>query len=124
MIGGTEAFTAVDRLGWLSVIPSQVADLEVEGGPVILVLLGIGTFLVASVLAVIVTYRFIEGYRRTGSRPILLLAVGMFFLAPAPMFARLFIANVEAIPLTVQMLVASLSELTGLLVVLYVIYTR
>jgi hypothetical protein len=99
-------------------------DIETEGGPLLVVLTGIVTFLVASVLAVIVTYRFIEGYRKTGSRPVLWLAIGMFFLAPAPMFIRLLTANIDAIPLSVQMLVPSLSELTGLVVILYVIYTR
>jgi hypothetical protein len=40
------------------------------------------------------------------------------------MFIRLLTANVDAIPLSVQMLVPSLSELTGLIIILYVIYTR
>jgi len=105
-------------------LQAQLAEFEVEGGEPIVVLLAIITFLVATVLSVIVTYRFIEGYRQTGSRPILLLATGMFFLAPAPMFIRLLTANIGLIPLTVQMLAPSLSELTGLLVILYVIYTR
>lgn len=78
---------------------------------------------VAGLLAVLVTYRFVEGYRRTDSRPVLLLAIGMFFLAPAPMFVRLVTANVDVAPIEVQTLAASLSELTGLLVLLYVVYT-
>ena len=102
----------------------QLVNVEVEGGPPLVVLTGVVTFLVATVLAVLVTYRFVEGYRRTNSRPVLLLAIGMFFLAPAPMFLRLLTGNVEAVPLSVQRLVASVSELTGLLVILYVVYTR
>lgn len=101
--------------------PQQV---EFEGGPPVIVLAGVISFLIASALAVVVTYRFIEGYRRTASRPVLLLAVGLFFLAPAPMFIRLLAANVAALPLVVRRLVTSLSELAGLLVVLYVVYVR
>lgn len=99
--------------------PQQV---EFEGGPPVIVLAGVISFLIASALAVVVTYRFIEGYRRTASRPVLLLAVGMFFLAPAPMFIRLLAANAAVLPLVARRLVTSLSELVGLLVVLYVVY--
>ncbi|MFQ3285790.1 MAG: hypothetical protein ACI9TI_002481 [Natronomonas sp.] len=103
--------------------PFVSSGIEVTGGPTTVVLLGIVTFLLASLLAVLVTYRFVEGYRRTDSRPVLLLAIGMFFLAPAPMFVRLVTANVDVAPIEVQTLAASLSELTGLLVLLYVVYT-
>ena len=102
--------------------PFVSSGIEVTGGPTTVVLLGIVTFLLASLLAVLVTYRFVEGYRRTDSRPVLLLAIGMFFLAPAPMFVRLVTANVDVAPIEVQTLAASLSELTGLLVLLYVVY--
>lgn len=116
-------YVAVRALEPLPVVigPQQV---EFEGGPPVIVLAGIISFLMASALAVVVTYRFIEGYRRTASRPVLLLAVGMFFLAPAPMFIRLLAANVAALPLIARRLVTSLSELAGLLVVLYVVYGR
>lgn len=125
MIGHAYYLTALSLVPSLSMrLQAQLAEFEVEGGGPIVVLLGILMFLVATVLSVIVTYRFIEGYRQTGSRPILLLATGMFFLAPAPMFIRLITSNIGAIPLTVQMLAPSLSELTGLLVILYVLYTR
>ncbi|MFC4541191.1 hypothetical protein ACFO5R_04515 [Halosolutus amylolyticus] len=101
-------------------VPLQV---DVEGGSPLVVFAALATFLVALVLAIVVTYRFVEGYRRTKARPILLLAIGMFLLAPAPMFIRLLVGNVAAIPLSVQLLATTLSELAGLLVVLYVVYT-
>ncbi|CCQ35693.1 uncharacterized protein Nmlp_1491 [Natronomonas moolapensis 8.8.11] len=123
--------TPVDRPAVVGRAPGTAAagpfvssGIEVTGGPATVVLLGIVTFLLASLLAVLVTYRFVEGYRRTDSRPVLLLAIGMFFLAPAPMFVRLVAANVDAVPGEVQTLAASLSELAGLLVLLYVVYTR
>ncbi|WP_436346713.1 DUF7521 family protein [Natronorubrum sp. FCH18a] len=97
--------------------------VTVEGGSTPVVLAAIVTFFAATVLAVLVTYRFVEGYRRTRARPILLLAVGMFLLAPAPMFVRLLAGNLEAVPLAAQLLLTTLSELCGLLVILYVVYT-
>jgi hypothetical protein len=129
MIGDARTH-AVDALVWASADPVPVAlqsalvEVDVEGGHPIVVVAGIVTFLAATVLSVAVTYRFIEGYRRTASRPVLLLAVGMFLLAAAPMFVRLVTPNVEAIPFGARTLATSLSELSGLLVILYVVYTR
>lgn len=56
--------------------PVQVS-VDSVGGSTPVVLAAIVTFFVATVLAVLVTYRFVEGYRRTKARPILWLAVGM-----------------------------------------------
>ncbi|TYT63902.1 DUF7521 family protein [Natrialba swarupiae] len=120
-ITSTRTLEAIARLGSIPVAPLQI---EVEGGSTPVVLAAIATFFVALVLSVLVTYRFVEGYRRTKARPILLLAVGMFLLAPAPMFIRLLVGNVAAIPLSVQLLTTTLSELSGLVVILYVVYSR
>ncbi len=102
--------------------PLQV-ETDVEGGETLVVLAAIVTFFIALGLAVLVTYRFVEGYRRTRRRPILLLAIGMFLLAPAPMFIRLLVGNIDPLPLSIQLLATTLSELCGLLILLYVIYT-
>ncbi|MEY7850379.1 hypothetical protein AB7C87_14420 [Natrarchaeobius sp. A-rgal3] len=120
-ITSTGTLEATTRLGSLPVAPLQI---EVEGGSTFVVLAAIATFFVALVLSVLVTYRFVEGYRRTKARPILLLAVGMFLLAPAPMFIRLLVGNVATIPLSAQLLTTTLSELSGLIVILYVVYSR
>ena len=109
---------------WIGALePSLPLQVDVEGGSMPVVLAAVVTFFVATVLAVLVTYRFIEGYRRTRARPILLLAVGMFLLAPAPMFVRLLAGNLEAVPLAAQLLLTTLSELCGLLIILYAVYT-
>ena len=120
-IGGFETPAAAGSLETsVSRLPLQVT---VEGGSTPVVVAALATFFVATVLAVLVTYRFVEGYRRTKARPILLLAVGMFLLAPAPMFVRLLAGNVAAVPLSSQLLLTTLSELCGLLIILYAIYT-
>ena len=103
-----------------ALVPAQVS---VEGGSTPVVLAALVTFFVATVLAVLVTYRFVEGYRRTRARPIMWLAVGMFLLAPGPMFIRLLAGNVAAVPLEAQLLLGTVSELCGLLVVLYAVYS-
>ncbi|WP_243645306.1 DUF7521 family protein [Natrarchaeobius chitinivorans] len=118
--------------GWVDALESAVShtlplaplQVEVEGGSTLVVLAAIVTFFVALLLSVLVTYRFVEGYRRTRARPILLLAVGMFLLAPGPMFVRLIVGNVAVIPLSAQLLTTTLSELCGLIVILYVVYSR
>ena len=107
----------------VSTLASLPLQVDVEGGSTPVVLAAVVTFFVATVLAVLVTYRFVEGYRRTRARPILLLAVGMFLLAPAPMFVRLLAGNVAAVPVSAQLLLTTLSELSGLLVILYAVYT-
>ena len=117
---------ALEALETLQTAGRALSPLQVtvEGGSTPVVLAAVATFFAATVLAVLVTYRFVEGYRRTRARPILLLAVGMFLLAPAPMFLRLLAGNVDPVPLSARLLLTTLSELCGLLVILYVVYTR
>ena len=100
-------------------MPLQVT---VEGGATATGVAAIVTFLVATVLAVLVTYRFLQGYRRSRSKPILLLAVGMFLLAPAPMLLRLLTGNVLTVTTPVRVLSTTAVEAMGLLVILAVIY--
>jgi hypothetical protein len=104
-----------------SLVPAQV---EFAGGSDPFVVAAFVTFFAAVVLSVVVTRKFVAGYRSTGSRAILWLAVGMFLLAPAPMFLRLLLGNVSAVDATTRGLATTLSELTGLLAVLYVVYRR
>jgi len=104
--------------------PLVPAQLEFTGGSDPFAVAAFVTFFVAVVLSVAVTRKFVAGYRSTGSRPILWLAVGMFLLAPAPMFLRLLLGNVSAVGPTARSLLTTLSELSGLLVVLYVVYRQ
>jgi multisubunit Na+/H+ antiporter MnhF subunit len=97
-------------------------QVTVEGGTAVTTVAALATFLVATVLAVLVTYRFIQGYVRSRSKPVLLLAVGMFLLAPAPMFIRLVAGNVFAVAPPVRVLSTTTVEAAGLLVILGVIY--
>jgi hypothetical protein len=97
-------------------------QITVEGGGTVVGLLALVTFLVATGLSVLVTYRFVQGYRRSRATPILLLAVGMFLLAPAPMFVRFLAGNLVGVPSAVRILTTSLLESAGLLTILVVVY--
>lgn len=97
-------------------------QVTVEGGATVTTVAALVTFLVATVLAVLVTYRFLRGYVRSRSKPILLLAVGMFLLAPAPLFIRLVAGNVFAVAPPVRVVSTTTVEAAGLLVILGVIY--
>jgi multisubunit Na+/H+ antiporter MnhF subunit len=100
-------------------MPLQVA---VESSATVTSIVALVTFLLATVLAVLVTYRFLQGYLRSRSRPILLLAIGMFLLAPAPMLLRLVVGNVLTVASPVRVLSTTAVEAMGLLVILAVIY--
>ena len=97
-------------------------QVTVEGGGTATGIVALVTFLVATVLALLVTYRFLQGYLRSRSKPILLLAVGMFLLAPAPMFLRLVAGNVLTVTTPVRVLSTTAVEAMGLIVILAVIY--
>lgn len=111
-----DAPRAVEAAGGL---PAQVTS---TGGSALVSLAAVLAFFVAVGLAVAVTYRFAAGYRRTRRRPLLLLAAGLFLLAPAPMFVRLVLGNVGGVSWPARSLVVTVSKLCGLLVVLYVVY--
>jgi hypothetical protein len=96
-------------------------QVTVEGGATVTTVAALVTFLVATVLAVLVTYRFLQGYFRSRSKPILLLAVGMFLLAPAPLFIRLIAGNVLVVAPPVRVVSTTTVEAAGLLVILSVI---
>lgn len=105
--------------GVMQLLPGQVT---VEGGSTVVGVLALLMFAIAAVLAVLVTYRFVRGYMRSGARPIRLLALGMFLLAPAPLFLRLITGNVLSVPPAVRILGATAFEAAGLLAILAVIY--
>ncbi|WP_135822123.1 DUF7521 family protein [Halostella litorea] len=114
---GASIGTAAGTLG-----PAAVAQIEVSGGSVGVAVAALVTFFVALALSVVVTYQCVRGYRQSQRRPMLLLAVGVFLLASAPMFLRLLLGNLNAVPPTTRIFVVAVTELAGLLTILYVVY--
>jgi hypothetical protein len=103
-------------------LPAVPLAAETTGGSLVGVLAVILLFGVALVLATLVTYHFVQGYRRTGRRPMLYLAVGLFLLAAAPMFVRLLLGNADVVSSATQRFAVACLELCGLLTLLYVVY--
>lgn len=103
---------------------STPATSSTVGGSTIVALAAIVTFFVALALSILVTYRVVEGYWSTRRRPFFYLGIGIFLLAPAPMILRFLLANALVVPLTTRSLVASGSELVGLLFILFTVYER
>jgi hypothetical protein len=102
--------------------PLSAGGISATGGSTAFALFAVLLFGVALVLSVVVTYYFVRGYRRTGRRPMLLLAVGLFLLAAAPMFVRLVLGNVAVTTADGRRLTVAVIELCGLLTVLYVVF--
>lgn len=100
------------------------ADSSVVGGSTPVALAAIVTFFIAVGLSILVTYRVVEGYRQTRQRPFLFIALGIFFLAPAPMLLRFLLVNATLVEPTIRALLASGSELLGLAFILYTVYER
>jgi hypothetical protein len=105
----------------LSALPAASGPVEVTGGSALLVIAAFLLLAVASVLSVLVTYRLARGYVRTGTRPLLYLAIGIFLLTAAPTAIRLAFTNL-ATATAYRTLAASASELLGLLLILYTIH--
>lgn len=105
-----------------SLTPAALAQVDVTGGSSVTVFAVFALLAIAAALSLLVTYRFASGYRRTGTRPYLFLAVGLFLLTAAPIFARLAFTNLVPVPGAYRSLITSGSELLGLLVILYTIY--
>lgn len=120
---------------WIQPVPMALAPVDtghvvlpaaasVVGGSTLVALAAIVTFFVALGLAVLVTYRVIEGYRRTRARPFLFLAIGIFLLAPAPLLLRFGLVNATSVGLGTRSLAAAATELAGLVCILHTVYQR
>jgi len=116
----TGALTVAAPAGTLA--PTAVAQVEVTGGSLAVAAAALVTFFVALTLSVVVTYQCVRGYRQSRRRPMLLLAVGVFLLASAPMFLRLVLGNLDAVTPATRIFVVAVTELAGLLTILYVVY--
>jgi len=92
------------------------------GGSRSVALLALAGLLLAAVLSVVVVSRLVAGYRRNGTRPMLVLGVGLALLVTGPIFLRLAFANVVGVSPVVRSLVTTGSELLGLAAILYAIY--
>lgn len=94
----------------------------VVGGSHTVVLAALAGLLVAAVLSLLVVAKLVGGYRRSGTRPMLYLGVGLALLVTAPIFLRLAFANFVNVSPAVRSLATTGLELLGLVAILYAIY--
>lgn len=94
------------------------------GGATVVVLLAFVARFVATILSLYLALRLYRGYRDGGGDAMLGLLVGLVLLTTVPFVARLVLTNVGGVAPTTRSLVATASQLLGLLVVLTVVYDR
>jgi Na+/H+ antiporter NhaC len=92
------------------------------GGSRTVVLLALAGLVLAAALSLLVVYRLVEGYRRNGTRPMLVLGVGLALLVTGPIFLRLALTNVVSVSPATRSVATTASELLGLAAILYAIY--
>jgi Kef-type K+ transport system membrane component KefB len=86
---------------------------------VVLILLGLA---VSSVLSLAVAYKTVRDYRRNRERGRLYFAIGLVLLTTVPILLRVVLTNLDGVSSVERSLVTTLSELLGLLTMLYAIY--
>lgn len=92
------------------------------GGSQLVAVLALAGLLLAAGLSLLVVYRLVEGYRRNGTRPMLVLGVGIALLVTGPIFLRLAFANLVAVSPATRSVATTASELLGLSAILYAVY--
>jgi hypothetical protein len=101
---------------------SAASTPTATGGPPTLVVAVFATLLVATALSVYLAVRLYRGYRTAGDPARFRLLVGLVLLTTVPLLVRLLLSNVGGVPATTRELLATASQLLGLLVVLGVVY--
>lgn len=110
--------TALVLLQTTTFLPLQTA----VGGSRPVVVLAIAGLLLAAVLSLAVVYRLVTGYRRSGTRLMLYLGLGLALLVTGPTALRVAIPTfTDASPVALS-LATTAFELLGLSAILYAIY--
>lgn len=103
---------------------SPGTPLQATGGSPTVVLLVFAALFVATVLSLYLALRLYRGYRDGGGRGMLVLGTGLVLLTTVPLVTRLVLSNVPGVAPTTRAIVATASQLLGLLVILGVVYGR
>jgi hypothetical protein len=101
-------------------LPAAV-PLQVDVGRIVVVLLFL-SLLLAVALSVVVAVRGVRGYRRTGDRALLYLAVGIVLLSGAPVTLNLALSTATGAGEATVTTAANLTRLAGLGVIIRAIY--
>lgn len=84
----------------------------------------LGTFLVTVALGLLIAYKAYQGYRRNRSEPMLFLAGGLVLVTVVPPLFSLALPNATELAGWQVVLAMSLSQICGLLSIVYSLYGR
>lgn len=122
---GTRTWTGMGT--WTGTVtmtaPVQSTGAEAEGGSALVVGLVLVTFVVAAVLSTAIAYRLYAGYRGSGDRSMLAIAVGLLLITTIPTVIRIAVPTVLGGADEVRILAATSSELAGLLAIVLAVRT-
>lgn len=102
-----------------SIVPLQTVAI---GGSVVVVVLTLIGVALTAVLSLYLAYRVIRGYRRNRSRARLFLAIGLVLLTTVPILLQFVLSNFTDVSKVGRALATTISELLGLVAMLYAIY--
>ena len=108
----------------LTALPAAQASPSATGGSAVLAALALLGVATAAGLALLIAYEALKGYRGSGDRAMLWLAVGIVLLTAGPIAIRGILPTFTDTAASVRVLTATLSELAGLACILYAIYGR
>jgi|GEM_PF-1981799 len=95
--------------------------LQTTPGQIIVLLFFLG-FVVAIVLSVTILVKGVQSYRRTHDPALLGMAAGILLLSGVPLLLNLILGNTTSVGTGVIRLVTDLTRLSGLALILFVIY--
>ncbi|WP_248515716.1 DUF7521 family protein [Salinarchaeum laminariae] len=121
MMGNEIASSVTPVAGGSAAIPLQAT--QAEGGSALLVGLVLVTFVVAAVLSIGIAYRLYVGYRGSGDRSMLAIAVGLLLVTTVPTVIRIAIPTMVGDATRLRILAATSSELAGLLAIVVAVRT-
>ena len=107
-----------------AIAPVAAMQISATGGSAVLAALALVSLAVAAGLSLLIAYEALQGYQGTRDRAMLFLAVGIVLLTSGPIALRIALPTLTETPESVRLLSTTVSELLGLVCILYAIYGR
>lgn len=80
------------------------------------------TQILSVIIGVFIAYQAYRGYQRNNSRPMLFIAVGFVLVLAVPFCIFLLYGMVPEIPVTAVIVTSQLSQVSGLIAILYALW--
>lgn len=80
------------------------------------------TQILSVVIGVFIAYQAFRGYRRNDSRPMFFIALGFVLVLAVPFIIFLVYGVVPGVPIALVVLTSQLSQVSGLLAILYALW--